>query len=48
MPWSRPFDDPIGPQKGKKLVTLMDAAAFIRLNFAKRQALGKRKLLRDQ
>ena len=27
MPWSRPFDEPIQPPKGKKLVTLKDAAA---------------------
>jgi hypothetical protein len=27
--WSRPFDDPIQPPKGKKLVTLKDAAAYI-------------------
>jgi hypothetical protein len=26
---SRPFDDPIQPPKGKKLVTLKDAAAYI-------------------
>jgi hypothetical protein len=29
MPWSRPFDEPIQPPKGKKLVTLKDAAAYI-------------------
>jgi hypothetical protein len=29
MPWSRPFDDPIQPPKGKALVTLKDAAAYI-------------------
>jgi hypothetical protein len=30
MPWSRPFDDPIVvPPKGKPLVTLKDAAAYI-------------------
>jgi len=27
--WSRPFDEPIQPPKGKKLVTLKDAAAYI-------------------
>jgi hypothetical protein len=27
--WSRRFDDPIQPPKGKKLVTLKDAAAYI-------------------
>ena len=27
--WSRPFDDPIQPPKGKKFVTLKDAAAYI-------------------
>jgi hypothetical protein len=27
--WSRPFDNPIQPPKGKKLVTLKDAAAYI-------------------
>jgi hypothetical protein len=26
MPWSRRFDDPIKPPKGKPLVTLSDAA----------------------
>jgi hypothetical protein len=29
MPWSRPFDEPIQPPKGKRLVTLKDAAAYI-------------------
>ena len=29
MPWSRPFDEPIIPPKGKPLVTLKDAADFI-------------------
>jgi hypothetical protein len=29
MPWSRRFDDPIQPPKGKPLVTLKDAAAYI-------------------
>jgi len=29
MSWSRAFDDPIQPAKGKKLVTLKDAAAYI-------------------
>jgi hypothetical protein len=29
LPWSRRFDEPIQPPKGKKLVTLKDAAAFI-------------------
>jgi hypothetical protein len=29
MSWSRPFDEPIHPPKGKKLVTLKDAAAYI-------------------
>jgi len=27
--WSRPFDEPIQPPKGKKLVTLRDGAAYI-------------------
>ena len=29
MSWSQPFDRPIQPPKGKKLVTLKDAAAYI-------------------
>src|SRR5260370_115268 len=29
MTWSRRFDDPIQPPKGKPLVTLKDAAAYI-------------------
>jgi len=29
MSWSRRFDEPIQPPKGKKLVTLEDAAAYI-------------------
>jgi hypothetical protein len=29
VPWSRPFDDPIKPPKGRPIVTLKDAAAFI-------------------
>lgn len=29
MSWSRRFDDPIKPPKGKALVTLKDAAAYI-------------------
>jgi hypothetical protein len=29
MSWSRPFDDPITTPKGKPLVTLKDAAAYI-------------------
>ena len=29
MPWSRSFDDLIKPPKGKALVTLQDAAAYI-------------------
>jgi hypothetical protein len=29
VPWSAPFDDPIQPPKGKPLVTLKDAAAYI-------------------
>src|SRR5882757_3422839 len=29
MSWSRRFDEPIQPPKGKKLVTLKDAAAYI-------------------
>ena len=29
MPWSRAFEDPIQPPKGKPLVTLKDAAAYI-------------------
>jgi hypothetical protein len=29
MPWSRPFDEPIQPPKGKALVTLRDAASYI-------------------
>jgi hypothetical protein len=28
MPWSRAFDDPIQPPKGKPLVTLKDAAGL--------------------
>jgi hypothetical protein len=27
--WSRPFDNPIVPLKGKALTTLKDAAAYI-------------------
>jgi hypothetical protein len=29
MSWSRPFDEPIQPPKGKKLVMLRDAALYI-------------------
>jgi hypothetical protein len=29
MPWSRTFDEPIKPPKGKALVTLRDAASCI-------------------
>jgi hypothetical protein len=29
MPWSRPFDHPIVPPKGKAIATLKDAAAYI-------------------
>jgi hypothetical protein len=29
VPWSRPFDEPIQPPKGKAIVTLKDAAAYI-------------------
>ena len=29
MPWSRPFDYPIKPPKGRPIVTLKDAAAYI-------------------
>ena len=29
MTWSRRFDDPIKPPKGKPIVTLKDAAAYI-------------------
>jgi hypothetical protein len=29
MPWSRRFDDPIRPPKGKTLATQKDAAAYI-------------------
>jgi hypothetical protein len=29
VPWSRSFDDPIRPPKGKTIVTLKDAAAYI-------------------
>ena len=29
MPWLAPFDEPIQPPKGKKLVTLKDAAEYI-------------------
>jgi hypothetical protein len=29
LPWSRPFEDPIPLTKGKKLVTLRDAALYI-------------------
>lgn len=39
MPWSRPFDDPIPLPKGKPLVTLEDAAAFMmKLPLADRQS----------
>ena len=29
MPWSRPFDEPITPPKGKPIITLKDAADVI-------------------
>src|SRR5664279_4377422 len=29
LPWSRPFDDPIKLPKGRTIVTLKDAAAYI-------------------
>jgi hypothetical protein len=29
MSWSRPFDDPIPPPRGRQLVTLKDAADYI-------------------
>jgi hypothetical protein len=29
MPWSTPFEDPIDLPKGRQLVTLQDAAAYI-------------------
>jgi hypothetical protein len=29
MPWSSPFDEPIKPPKGRPIVTLKDAAAYI-------------------
>jgi hypothetical protein len=29
VPWSRRFDDPIKPPKGKTIATLKDAAAYI-------------------
>jgi hypothetical protein len=29
MSWSRPFDEPIVPPKGKPLITLKDAANYI-------------------
>jgi hypothetical protein len=29
MPWSTPFDDPIILSKGRKLITLKDAATYI-------------------
>jgi hypothetical protein len=35
--WSRPFDEPIVPPKGKKLITLKDAAAYIMGLKAKQQ-----------
>jgi hypothetical protein len=41
MPWSRPFDDPIQPPKGKAIVTLKDAAAYIlKLPKAKQRSPG--------
>ena len=30
MSWSRPFEDPIPVPKGKPLITLKDAAAYVR------------------
>jgi hypothetical protein len=29
MPWSRPFDDPVPRPRGRQLVTLQDAGAYI-------------------
>jgi hypothetical protein len=29
VPWSRAFDEPIKPRKGRPIVTLKDAAAYI-------------------
>jgi hypothetical protein len=29
VPWSRPFDDPIKPPKGRPIVTLKHVAAYI-------------------
>jgi hypothetical protein len=37
MSWARPFDDPIPTPKGKPLITLKDAAAYI-LALSKREA----------
>jgi hypothetical protein len=39
--WSRPFDEPVQPLKGKKLATLKHAAAYIMaLPKSKQQAPG--------
>jgi len=39
LPWSRSFDNPIVPPKGKALTTLKDAAAYImKLPKAKQQS----------
>ena len=47
MSWSRRFDDPIQPPKGKKLLTLKDAAAYITaLPKTKQQSPGGRRRLK--
>jgi|SRR5450755_3140781 hypothetical protein len=47
MSWSRRFDDPIQPPKGKKLLTLKDAAAYITaLPKSKQQSPGGRRRLK--
>ena len=39
MPWSRAFDEPIQPPKGKALVTLRDAASYIMATYRRKGAL---------
>jgi hypothetical protein len=34
VPWDRPFAEPVELPKGKKLVTLRDAALYITAHFA--------------
>jgi hypothetical protein len=41
MPWSRRFDDPFQPPKGKKLVTLKDAAAYILARYPSRNSKAR-------